>query len=895
MAGEPGTRRLLPQSSQMQSFAFAPDNFGPRENQKNYVFVDEHNRHKRLKVMRACEGCRRRKIKCDAATTNTWPCSACIRLKLHCVPPTVNYDNQNYGGSPQMYEPGRVGYGGGEDDYHQHLGLQQNLAEAPRHNPSMYQPPTQYTDNVGVYQPVSYAPEPVSNHQPVHYGNLQTPVSVMDQQYTSQNVFPTPPMQQAHQHSSSPESYEQDQYGQQNLADLLGELRMNEAGTAPYLNSKNNKNNLSDEPAAFEDVDEYRTVLPPTLSGPGSKIRIPPELMPDEETVLQYFDMYFANVHPYVPVLNKTSFYQQWHTNRESISPLVLEAIFAISGRLADEPAQGHQWLALASKHADSFMDIPRLSTLQAMLIVLKARESAPKRGYYYRSWMTVVQCVAMAKDLGLDEHYEDHKAGKPCGSNQADCITKTRIWQTIFLTEVMIGSPQGRTDLAVDIETLDLSVQRPAPGNDDTEFHVTRNFTYLAKVVRNVRRMNDVYSKIKKKKEWGIDPALIQLNPSFETWMNDLPSDLQITFSSDGSPPWLPSHYIGNLHSYYYLSIIMLHRPQLQFMEPTDVSGDWKRHMMICYNSAKLLCRLQEGILQSFGLTGLLCMQRGINFTIYCVLTCTVLHLVALTSPDPDLSTDAREYFTRHMRILERCMSSWPMPDMQQQIDALREAFSADTRKPFVLKPSFPYGSPGAPVHSSPPRSNMNRQPTSIAGQHGLEHQSAHQPQVSYTNHPISPPISAGGVDTKSDSPAVQSLVMMASGHGHRIPQQSSVPMAETSAWNPTRIFDQWTTSFGTPPASSTSAPSQAPLKLSVPGAPEVQSLPDVQSLPNVSLPPNSQPLPQQQYSAAPIPSFVSPSMWQESVASVYEGGLKRQWEYDDGNMLNSMSKRSR
>lgn len=58
----------------------------------DYVFVDEHNRHKRLKVMRACEGCRRRKIKCDAATTNSWPCAACTRLKLNCVPPTVSYE-----------------------------------------------------------------------------------------------------------------------------------------------------------------------------------------------------------------------------------------------------------------------------------------------------------------------------------------------------------------------------------------------------------------------------------------------------------------------------------------------------------------------------------------------------------------------------------------------------------------------------------------------------------------------------------------------------------------------------------------------------------------------------------------------------------------------------------
>lgn len=30
----------------------------------------------------------------------------------------------------------------------------------------------------------------------------------------------------------------------------------------------------------------------------------------------------------------------------------------------------------------------------------------------------------------------------------------------------------------------------------------------------------------------------------------------------------------------------------------------------------------------------------------------------------------------------------------------------------------------------------------------------------------------------------------------------------------------------------------------------------------------------------------FVSPSMWQASVASVYEGGLKRGWGYDLGGM---------
>lgn len=95
-----------------------------------------------------------------------------------------------------------------------------------------------------------------------------------------------------------------------------------------------------------DDADDFKAVMPAMAAG---RIRIPPALMPDEETIQQYFDLYFNNVHPFLPALSKTLFYQQWNTSRSSISPLILEAIFAIGGKLADEPVQGQQWLALAA------------------------------------------------------------------------------------------------------------------------------------------------------------------------------------------------------------------------------------------------------------------------------------------------------------------------------------------------------------------------------------------------------------------------------------------------------------------------------------------------------------------------------------------------------------------
>lgn len=100
-------------------------------------------------------------------------------------------------------------------------------------------------------------------------------------------------------------------------------------------------------------------------------------------------------------------------------------------------------------EHEDCFMDVPRLSTIQALLLLLKAREAAPKRGYYYRSWMTVKTLVTMAKDLELHEHFADHKKGQECGADLTECLIKTRIWQSVFIHEIMIGGPQGMPALS--------------------------------------------------------------------------------------------------------------------------------------------------------------------------------------------------------------------------------------------------------------------------------------------------------------------------------------------------------------------------------------------------------------------------------------------------------------
>jgi hypothetical protein len=87
---------------------------------------------------------------------------------------------------------------------------------------------------------------------------------------------------------------------------------------------------------------------------------------------------------------------------------------------------------------------VPRLSTVQAQLLLMKAKESQPKRGYFYRSWMSLVNIIAMAKDLELDQHVQNHTDGNTCSFTPSECVCRTRIWQVVFMLEPFIGGPQG-------------------------------------------------------------------------------------------------------------------------------------------------------------------------------------------------------------------------------------------------------------------------------------------------------------------------------------------------------------------------------------------------------------------------------------------------------------------
>ena len=226
----------------------------------------------------------------------------------------------------------------------------------------------------------------------------------------------------------------------------------------------------------------------------------------------------------------------------------------------------------------------------------------------------------------------------------RADDMRPSRCVMPLMMNPAMTDDNIGRLNMICEPGSVDLTTPlRGTVDLDDHEVYVHRNFVHFVRLIHNIRRMSDVHAKLKvtPNVNWRNDPEFLQSAPSLERWSYELPPDLRIHVNTDLSQPdpQLPhdSHLVGNLQVYFHLAGIMLHRPALAFSKESFSSGgEWRRHMTVCNNAARSICRLEEVTFEQYGMLGLQCMSRGVNFSIYALLTSAMIHLVQFTDIQP-------------------------------------------------------------------------------------------------------------------------------------------------------------------------------------------------------------------------------------------------------------------
>jgi hypothetical protein len=180
--------------------------------------------------MRACEGCRRRKIKCDAATTNAWPCAACIRLKLNCVPPTVSYDKDFNESQTFELEPKPLDYASPDEPSRHDYSRHPSMAHGVHHQMA----PSMPTSVSSMYQNSPYADQ--QPHESIHYQPMSQPQAAPQSmgysapQAYSQASAPPPVMTMTPPESEP--SWRSDSVS--NIADALGELKIDHTAVGEH-------------------------------------------------------------------------------------------------------------------------------------------------------------------------------------------------------------------------------------------------------------------------------------------------------------------------------------------------------------------------------------------------------------------------------------------------------------------------------------------------------------------------------------------------------------------------------------------------------------------------------------------------------------------------------------
>ena len=247
-----------------------------------------------------------------------------------------------------------------------------------------------------------------------------------------------------------------------------------------------------------------------------------------------------------------------------------------------------------------------------------------------------------------------------------------------------------------------------------------------------------------------------------------------------------------------------------------------------------------------------------------------------SITSPDPVVNTRARNYFTRHMRILEDCTPS-AGDEVRAQINALREAFSQDTSKPFELKPNLGLRSPSSDSYPTPsstmqPSQNPSLHTTPSWSQlhDGAPPSKTISPVNDYAapfdaaSLPPAMPYATLSMSSQTSYPSASVARATPPHTGYSLEPTISTNQS-TPEWDPSGIFQQWNTAFGAP-----APPQQSPIT-------------DVRMAPG--LVPTQQPAaPLQPMFAArqtppnAVPDMsmptVTPVMWQDAFTNAYVSG---------------------
>ncbi|KAI7863417.1 fungal-specific transcription factor domain-containing protein [Spinellus fusiger] len=342
----------------------------------------------------------------------------------------------------------------------------------------------------------------------------------------------------------------------------------------------------------------------------------------------ELIQVYFDHIHPHFPILHKNNF----QSSTKELSSLLLKTIYCLSTQWQethqanthrDSQSLSHRYYQEVCLLLDDYTDAPRLSTVQSLLLFIKYHEHTWKSGYVWRTRYYFQIIVRMVKDLGLMKELPRGLQVSPWKLEQRRRVYWVVYTYDIWLSLELGSQPSFNTaQCTVTYPSLQVEEVQQQPDQDDTlpHFHWIAKIVYIqGKVLQFLRNKYTVGHPLEEEEQVNkLRYETSDLGADMTTALGDLPENLNYTMSAS-------QYTLSFAYVTYHTLLILLHRPYA--FSKTTPHKDCYEQQKLCLLSALAITQMIEQAIQSGGVLCFEYMPRGVQQVIYCLSTTVTIY----------------------------------------------------------------------------------------------------------------------------------------------------------------------------------------------------------------------------------------------------------------------------
>ncbi|KAI9495010.1 fungal-specific transcription factor domain-containing protein [Zychaea mexicana] len=391
--------------------------------------------------------------------------------------------------------------------------------------------------------------------------------------------------------------------------------------------------------------------------------------MPSRPIQEHLIHVFFSQCHPILPTISRSMFFDHLNVKGPLITPLLLNIMYAHAARHVQDSAVpgSHIFYNRARRLVDDFLDVPRVSTVIALLYMASYNNNEdPSNSNHMdhsrvhrssRAWMYSGMAVRMCLELGL------HTANYSSQMSQFDVELRKRVLWTCYVMDKLESCMTERPwmlrakDIALDFPT-------PLPEDDVQERSVLEGFGQLCRLMILMERVIHFFAyDIKNRNNnantngsntnglWTLqeENQTLRLLDEVGQWRDSLPETLQWSPSHNNVPA---SSIVTNLHLVYYdleLSLVMCCRYQDERLH-----RERRRTLANTITHLVSLTIHHPHLMYTFGLTAF--------SAIFAALT----HAADFEHPVIQIAEDAKLQFRKTLEDVRAIVEHVPIRDMR-------------------------------------------------------------------------------------------------------------------------------------------------------------------------------------------------------------------------------------